>query len=59
MMHSETNLRAVHIKNEVYYVVRKDIKPGFELLIWYGDDYALLLGCEDDGEEGEPTELPK
>ena len=55
--HSRTNLRAVRIKKEIFYVVWKDIKPGFELLIWYGVDYADLLGCFDDGEEGDPEEL--
>ena len=53
-LHSQTNLRAVRIKHEIYYVARKDIRPGFELLVWYGDEYADKLGCVDDGEEGEP-----
>ena len=54
--HSRTNLRAVRINKEVFYVTWRDVKPGFELLIWYGDDYADLLGCFDDGEEGDPEE---
>ena len=29
---------------EIYYRTFKDIQPGEELLVWYGDDYARDLG---------------
>ena len=28
----------------MYYRTYKDVKPGTELLVWYGDNYAEELG---------------
>ena len=35
---------AYQYKGEIYYKTYKDVKPGQELLVWYGDQYANHLG---------------
>lgn len=30
--------------NELYYQASKDISPGQELLVWYGDSYLKFMG---------------
>ena len=40
----EENLVSFQYHGEIYYRVYKDILPGTELLIWYGDEYAKELG---------------
>ena len=41
---NEENLVAFQYREEIYYRVCKDILPGTELLVWYGDEYAKELG---------------
>ena len=41
---NEENLFAFQYHGEIYYRVYKDILPGTELLVWYGDEYAKDLG---------------
>ncbi len=31
-------------RGSIYYRTFKDIKPGQELLVWYGEEYAKDLG---------------
>ena len=40
----EQNLDVVMMENELYYQVSKDITPGQELLVWYGDSYLKFMG---------------
>ena len=40
----EESIRYVYCQGRVYYVLVKDVWPGNELLLYYGDDYADLLG---------------
>ena len=41
---NEENLVAFQYHGKIYYRVYKDILPGSELLVWYGDEYAKDLG---------------
>ena len=41
---NEQNLVAFQYRGEIYYRTYKDVKPGTELLVWYGDNYAEELG---------------
>ena len=43
---------AFQYRGEIYYRTVKDIYPGTELLLWYGDHYAKELGISV-AEEGE------
>ena len=36
----EENVMCVECKGRFYYLTSKDIAPGQELLVYYGDDYA-------------------
>ena len=49
----EQNLVAFQYHGEIYYRVYKDINPGAECLVWYGEEYAKELGIvsEDENEE--------
>lgn len=40
----EQNLDLVMMGNELYYQASKDISPGQELLVWYGDSYLKFMG---------------
>lgn len=40
----EQNLVAYQFRGEMYYRTYKSIKPGQELLVWYGESYAKDLG---------------
>ncbi|KAG8441954.1 hypothetical protein GDO86_010946 [Hymenochirus boettgeri] len=40
----EQNLIAVQCEGEIYYETCKEILPGQELLVWYGDCYLQFLG---------------
>lgn len=40
----EENMKHKQKNNKVYYVVKRDIEPGEELLIWYGPGYGEQLG---------------
>ena len=40
----EQNMMAFQYQGEIYYRTFKDIYPGTELLVWYGDQYANDLG---------------
>ncbi|XP_028289742.1 PR domain zinc finger protein 14 [Gouania willdenowi] len=40
----EQNLVAVQMQNQIFYEVCKEITPGQELLVWYGDCYMQFLG---------------
>ena len=42
----EQNLIAFQYYGEIYYRTYKDVKPGEELLVWYGDEYACELGID-------------
>ncbi|KAA0704817.1 Zinc finger protein 14 [Triplophysa tibetana] len=40
----EQNLIAVQCEGQIYYEACKEIQPGQELLVWYGDCYVQFLG---------------
>ena len=40
----EQNMLAFQYRGSIYYRTFKDIHPGEELLVWYGDQYAKELG---------------
>ena len=44
---NEQNLVAFQFRGNVYYRAIKDIPPGLELLVWYGDDYGQELGIDE------------
>ena len=41
---TEENVMSLFCYGHVYYMTSRDITPGKELLIYYGDDYAGTLG---------------
>ena len=41
---AEESVQYVYCAGRVYLVLIKDVPPGHELLFYYGDDYADLLG---------------
>ena len=41
---SEHNLVAYQEDQSIYMVSKMDIEPGSELLLWYAQDYAKLIG---------------
>lgn len=43
----EQNLVAFQYQKEIFYTTIRDIEPGEELLVWYGDDYGLSLGVSE------------
>ncbi|XP_061569791.1 PR domain zinc finger protein 14 [Cololabis saira] len=57
----EQNLVAVQVQNQIFYEACKDISPGQELLVWYGDCYTQFLGIpltlKDPREENEKSPL--
>eukprot|EP00066_Takifugu_rubripes_P004571 XP_003968029.1 PREDICTED: PR domain zinc finger protein 14 [Takifugu rubripes] len=59
----EQNLIAVQVEGQIFYEACKDIQPGQELLVWYGDCYMQFLGipltlkeAREDSEALLPTE---
>ncbi|TDG97241.1 hypothetical protein EPR50_G00224060 [Perca flavescens] len=40
----EQNLIAVQVQDQIFYEACKEIRPGQELLVWYGDCYMQFLG---------------
>lgn len=59
----EQNLIAVQVEGQIFYEACKDIQPGQELLVWYGDCYMQFLGipltlkeAKEDSEALLPTE---
>ncbi|KAK0148246.1 PR domain zinc finger protein 14 [Merluccius polli] len=40
----EQNLVAVQVQGEIFYEAHKEVPPGRELLVWYGDCYVQFLG---------------
>ncbi|XP_056220585.1 PR domain zinc finger protein 14 [Seriola aureovittata] len=40
----EQNLIAVQVQSQIFYEACKEIRPGQELLVWYGDCYIQFLG---------------
>ncbi|KAM4534074.1 PR domain zinc finger protein 14 [Odontesthes bonariensis] len=40
----EQNLTAVQVQGQIFYEACKEISPGQELLVWYGDCYTQFLG---------------
>ena len=42
----EENVKGVYCLGKVYYVSFKPILPGQELFVYYGDDYAEVLGID-------------
>lgn len=57
----EQNLIALQSKGQIFYEACKEVQPGQELLVWYGDCYVQFLGIpltlKDSLEEGN-TMLP-
>ena len=51
----EQNLVAYQYRGEIFYRAYKDIQPGTELLVWYGEQYAQHLGINLDGSTTEGT----
>jgi hypothetical protein len=62
----EQNLVAYQYHGDIFYRVYKEIVPGGELLVWYGDEYGEDLGIpilpnqidEGENEEGEHIGTP-
>ncbi|XP_065050970.1 zinc finger protein 678-like isoform X2 [Rhopilema esculentum] len=50
---SEQNLVAYQYHNDIYYRVYKNVCIGDELLVWYGDEYAVELGIENEVKQQE------
>lgn len=52
----EQNLIALQSKGQIFYEACKEVQPGQELLVWYGDCYVQFLGIpltlKDSPEEG-------
>ena len=48
----EQNLCAFQYKDEIYYRTFRVIRPNEELLVWYGDSYASLLGIQSAADRG-------
>ena len=40
----EQNLVLVQHDNKMYFECNKDIYPGTELMVWYGDTYLKYMG---------------
>ena len=40
----EQNLAAVQLQGQIYYEACREVPPGEELLVWYGDCYVQFLG---------------
>ncbi|XP_076085389.1 histone-lysine N-methyltransferase PRDM7-like [Mytilus galloprovincialis] len=53
----EENLEVHQYKYEIYYVTNQCIKPGTELLVWYGDSYGKLLGLKRTLDDDDYAEL--
>ncbi|XP_029005404.1 PR domain zinc finger protein 14 [Betta splendens] len=55
----EQNLVAVQIQGQIFYEACKEIRPGQELLVWYGDCYVQFLGIpltlKDPRDENKPV----
>ncbi len=45
---AEENVLVAECKGKIYYLTYKDVYPGQELLVYYGDNYATLLGIDVD-----------
>ena len=41
---SEENVILVSCKGIIFYMTTRDVEPGTELLVWYGDSYGRFLG---------------
>ena len=41
---AEQNLIAFHSHGKIFYRAHKEIEPGTELLVWYGEEYDQQLG---------------
>ncbi|XP_050409357.1 PR domain zinc finger protein 14-like, partial [Patella vulgata] len=41
---NEQNVHAVQEGDEVYYYTSRDVNPGCELLVWYGEGYMHFMG---------------
>ena len=41
---TEENVKYLYCQGKVFYIANRDIYPGRELLLYYGDDYAEDLG---------------
>lgn len=57
----EQNLIAVQVEGQIFYEACKDIQPGQELLVWYGDCYMQFLGIPltlKDAKENSGAALP-
>ena len=52
---NEQNLLAYQYHGEVYYRTYKEVDPGDELLVWYGDEYGEALGLLSLPERDEKT----
>jgi len=44
----EQNLISFQYQGNIYCYTIKDILPGTELLVWYGEQYVKLLGLTED-----------
>ena len=39
----EQNLIVLQVEEQIYYETMRDITPGEELLVWYGNDYERYM----------------
>jgi len=53
----EQNLLSFQSRGKIYCYTIKDILPGKELLVWYGEQYVKLLGLKVDYMFGKDTNI--
>ena len=44
----EQNLVALQYQGQIFYLTCRVVRPGCELLVWYGDEYGQDLGIKRD-----------
>ena len=48
---NEANITAYQCKEKIYFITKCKIKPGDELVVWYGHEFAVALNlCTDSNE---------
>ena len=52
----EQNMVAYQFHGHIFYRVYKDVAPGTEFLVWYGEEYAGELGIACEVKPGTPNE---
>ena len=53
----EQNMVAYQFHGHIFYRVYKDVAPGTEFLVWYGEEYAGELGIALEHKPATPNEI--